>query len=531
MKAKLSESDRIAALLRVSTEDQEKQGESLDTQRKQILQSVESLGGNRENLVFFSGQEHTFITGAMERRILRELIDKTSKGEFNVVMVTDVDRLGRDSKVTKDFIRLLRGQEIRFFECTREYDLEDPTDGFNLGIMSEVAEFYAGLIARKSMENRIQKLKRGVPVSGDLPYGRSYDFEKEEWLPVDPDKKRRINEAVLRYLKGESVKNLVGLVGVGTPQIYKIFRHHLGTKYTIKLQSKKFSKLSHIQALEIPALVDNPEVIKAVHLRMDHNKRCKRKNSSNRYLLTGFIRCDKCNTPLMGMTQNKEKGYVYYAHVPKDHCKDPGKANNIKAELLEKAVFAKLFVVFGDKAQIEESINREYGIAEGEAEKVKDEIKAKKAAFRKAEKEMDKMVEAVAKGILTDDEIEKRASKIRGEKARLEKDIKELTEQADSVLLKVDEFSRALLARMKESWLRHPDHLQEMSFEKKREMLKTIFIPRIGSERPSGIYLAKKDKGRWYFTIEGVFPTYCDIIDFNFSVRTGTILKRSSTTP
>jgi hypothetical protein len=36
---------RFAALVRVSTEAQEKQGESLATQRKQILRDVERLGG------------------------------------------------------------------------------------------------------------------------------------------------------------------------------------------------------------------------------------------------------------------------------------------------------------------------------------------------------------------------------------------------------------------------------------------------------------------------------------------------------
>ncbi|MFH0844478.1 MAG: recombinase zinc beta ribbon domain-containing protein [Pseudomonadota bacterium] len=143
--------------------------------------------------------------------------------------------------------------------------------------------------------------------------------------------------------------------------------------------------MSHIHSIEIPPLVDDPTIMKAVQQRLDQNRKCKRRNSSNRYLLTGFIRCDKCNTPLMGVTQNKEKGWVYYSHVPRD-CKDPGKANNIRQDVLERAVMEKLFEVFGDKAKMEESINREYGITKEEAERAKFEIKSKNAALRKAEK-------------------------------------------------------------------------------------------------------------------------------------------------
>ena len=139
-------------------------------------------------------------------------------------------------------------------------------------------------------------------------------------------------------------------------------------------------------------------------------------------------------------------------------------------------------------------------------------------------------MDAVSEGLLRKNEIEKRVTAIRAEKARLEREIKALNEQAESILLRGSELSQALQARVRESWFRHPDHLDEMSFEEKREMLKSIFIPRIG-KRPGGIYLGKKSTGQWYFNIEGAFPTYSDIIDFIFSVRTGTILNRSSTTP
>jgi len=50
---------RFAPLIRVSTEDQEKKGESLRTQKGQIKQYVKSLKGIiPDNCWIYSGQEH-----------------------------------------------------------------------------------------------------------------------------------------------------------------------------------------------------------------------------------------------------------------------------------------------------------------------------------------------------------------------------------------------------------------------------------------------------------------------------------------
>ena len=46
MDTRLKKSLEFAPLVRVSTERQEKQGESLNTQRTQLEASVERLGGN-----------------------------------------------------------------------------------------------------------------------------------------------------------------------------------------------------------------------------------------------------------------------------------------------------------------------------------------------------------------------------------------------------------------------------------------------------------------------------------------------------
>ena len=83
---------RFAPLIRVSTEKQEKQGESLQTQRKQIEQYVKNLGGYIPDRCWkYSGQEHA--TPGQERGNLDRLLEDSSKDIFDAVIVCDASAI------------------------------------------------------------------------------------------------------------------------------------------------------------------------------------------------------------------------------------------------------------------------------------------------------------------------------------------------------------------------------------------------------------------------------------------------------
>ena len=80
---------RFAPLVRVSTEDQEKRGESLKVQQVQIEQAVKTLGGVLIPEPWrYSGQEHA--TAGFERKKFDELLRDARKGLFDAVIVVDL---------------------------------------------------------------------------------------------------------------------------------------------------------------------------------------------------------------------------------------------------------------------------------------------------------------------------------------------------------------------------------------------------------------------------------------------------------
>ena len=133
---------RFAPIIRVSTEGQEKKGESLRTQITQIKQYVQTLGGVIPDHCWqYCGQEHA--TPNQERRKLDKLLEDSGKNLFDAVIVCDASRWSRDNLRSKVGLETLRKNDIRFFVGTVDYDLFNPEHSFFLGVSAEIGELQA----------------------------------------------------------------------------------------------------------------------------------------------------------------------------------------------------------------------------------------------------------------------------------------------------------------------------------------------------------------------------------------------------
>lgn len=130
---------RLAALIRVSTEKQEKQGESLKTQRSGNISSASSLGA--KIVAWYGGQEHG--TPGYEKEEVDRLLRDAAKRKWDGVIVYNPDRWSRDNEKSKAGLNLLRQNGIRFFVGTAEQDLFNPNVKLFLGMSAEIGEFSA----------------------------------------------------------------------------------------------------------------------------------------------------------------------------------------------------------------------------------------------------------------------------------------------------------------------------------------------------------------------------------------------------
>lgn len=340
---------RFAPLVRVSSEEQSKKGESLNTQTKDLTRDIKELNG----VVYkwFSGQEHS--SPGDERKIFDSLLRDAEEGKFNAVIMHRVDREGRDLLKTLKALELFRKHDIRFFVRRQEFDLHDENDVLMLHVQHVIAEYTNKRYSKDAIQNRISLAEQGrLPVPCP-PYGRIYDKEKREFS-LCPVKQKAVEDACKRYLNGESIYKICKTMppysdkraqckemGISPTALLRIFRHRLGDKWTISFQPKLFPKIREEITITIPRLVD-VDTEAQIQRRLDMN-RCKGGKRVHSYSLQGFVYCSKCGHKLTGQLQGG--GKRYYRHPTRRGC-DPRPFNGIPADLLEKKVWEEVGAVF-----------------------------------------------------------------------------------------------------------------------------------------------------------------------------------------
>jgi DNA invertase Pin-like site-specific DNA recombinase len=285
---------RFAALIRVSTEAQERKGESLRTQTKQIEESVRSLGGTLA--VRYAGQEHA--TEGYERQMLDQLLAEAAKAgrTFDAVMVADPSRWSRDNVKSETGLDALRDAGVKFYVLTTEYSLYDPQARLILATFTVFNQFGARIQRQKSTLNRINRLRRNIPSAGQIPFGRTFDWKTEEW-GIKPDEKALIEDVAARYLAGESLPDLAKEYFMNHSQLCLTLRERCGDQWRVKFDDDALNIHEEV-TLTVPRLLDEP-TIKRVRQKLEANRtyirhggRPTRKDGTKTdYLVSGYIFC------------------------------------------------------------------------------------------------------------------------------------------------------------------------------------------------------------------------------------------------
>src|SRR3990172_3882287 len=377
----------FAPLVRVSTEKQEKQGESLNNQRTHLKASVERLGGKVYR--WYSGQEHA--TPDQERRILEQLMRDEKENKIDAVIVADISRWSRDNGKSKEYIRLLKDHGIRFFVGTKEMNLFDPTQAFMLGMSVEVAEFFAGEQAYKSIMNRIERAKKGYPSCGKTPYGRIFDKQTGKWK-VDEEAQSKIEEIARIYLQEDiQFAELGKRFGMNQTNINKLLKRRCSDKWVQRFQNKNCGIDVTVET-EIPRLLPE-EVIHKIRAKSEARRTWDHVSQKYSYLFSRIIFDKDTGYALTGTPARGKRFYRPY--------RGKGYLYTISADLIEKAVTDSLFEALSCNRAIVRAV-----FDGREIDKVAEELKAKKSVYEKEAKALEKKTASIKKAIIALDEDE-----------------------------------------------------------------------------------------------------------------------------
>jgi site-specific DNA recombinase len=535
----------FGALVRVSTERQEKQGESLATQRASNARDVETLGGTI--VAWYGGQEHA--TEGYEHQEVDRLVKDAAKKKFDAVMVAYVDRWSRQSAKFKAMLETFRKHGVRFFVGRDEKNLFDPAHRFELGIQGEVAEFIALQQAKKSIENRIERAKKGVPVCGSLPFGRTWD-PTTGW-GIDREKQAMLEEIARRYLAGESLIHLANEFGVNHSNLHLVLMERCGEEWWQTFNSARLNIQAKVKTT-VPRLLPE-ETIKKLRERAEGNKTYShtlrqkgglyrgggkrekgksykdedgREMNVHSYLLSRVVFCGHCRRALSGWANGR--GDRYYRHLSRNRfckcdpefkapctcCHDHGAT--VRADDLEEAVLADLFDLFGNPAAVQRAIDEATPNLD-KLNEYRERVGRLEGQLAEVEASRQRVIRLVSRGSATEEQADKELAELRDREASLKDELNRLNSQLtnapspEEVKRLAEQVGMRFRTKMwaVKGTLNHD--LAGMSWEDKRALVQTVFAGKTADSKRMGVYVERlseqgqgwKRKQTWRFRILG----------------------------
>ncbi|MEW6408504.1 MAG: recombinase family protein [Nitrospirota bacterium] len=313
---------KVSLYLRVSTEDQAKEGYSLEVQREHL----ESFA-KREGLEIFKVYQDDGISGyTTERPALKQLLKDAKQKKFDLVLVYKIDRFSRNLKDLLNLVDELFSSGVGFKSVTEPFDTTTSAGKLMFQQLGSFAEFERNRIAERVFPGMVKGVQQGNWQGARYaPYGYRYNKEKK-LLEIDENEAKVVKLiytmflcdksifAITEYLTKKGYRNRKGNI-FSTKLIGDILKNRMYTGKLVwnshhydKTQKTKKGyrylknppdKIIISQGKHQPIIPD--EDFEAVQEKLKA-RRIERRKKANDYPLSGILYCAKCNHKYLGIS-------------------------------------------------------------------------------------------------------------------------------------------------------------------------------------------------------------------------------------
>lgn len=330
---------KCVAYIRVSTEEQVKEGFSIDGQRRSITHYAEKNGWRIDDYYIDEGLSGSSIE---KRKALRRLLDDCRTNSIDNIIIIKVDRLSRNSKDSAWLLQQFENAGVKLISLKENIDLTSASGRAMFHIVSSFAEFERNKLIENVKTGMKQKALEGQYLGGQILGYQSIEGE----LKIN-DHEVMIVRLIFYlnaagYLKKE-IATFLNNLGFKSKKNRKFTdgaivsilrnRNYIG-EFNYKFEDKVIS--NHLPKLAI------------IEPKLFHIKQTVMKDQTNRIgknsFLTNVINCPDCLSNMIpSNTTNKGVICRYYScskHKKGDGCT----ANSIrkeKAESVYKGILQK----------------------------------------------------------------------------------------------------------------------------------------------------------------------------------------------
>jgi len=470
----------VAIYIRVSTEDQAREGFSLGEQLDKLQKMCEYKGYRVYKVYEDAGIS---AKDMIHRPAFKEMMQDMRDGKFQAIVSYKLDRLTRSIQDLEKIIT-----ELEKYNCALDCALDDintrtANGKFFIRMLTVLSQLEIERTSERTKFGLVGAIKAGH--LNKFPFGFSRTDPEDE-KKVIPDKVDRIfaRDMILRYLRGQSAKSLEKYLNEVHPTkhdfkettIEKWLHNSLYAGF-VDIVDPVTGETIRINAVEPIITMKEYELLLKQY---EKNKQSHMRKQT--YLFLQKIRCPKCNK-IMGGSSSKsghsDERYKYYS------CKACGRSilyseKKIEGEFVSKINELLDFFILADASLVpvqKESLIKSDGSAE--------QIKA-----NTLEEKLKKIKELYYEGHITKEEFESESNQVKIQLDELNEKIEEIKNSDIRLLDSMDLSTYATIneieKRKSKSYYAKTKNLWYKLTEEERQTIIGDFIEYIDVEMSSG---------------------------------------------
>lgn len=466
---------KVAGYIRVSTEEQAKEGYSLDAQKERLINFCKSQDG--WDLIEIYPEEGKSAKD-LNRPELQKMLKDAQSGMFDVVLVYRLDRLTRSVLDLYKLLKLFEDKSIMFKSATEVYDTTTAMGKLFITIVAALAQWERENLSERVRFGMEQLVRDGKWHGGPVPFG--YKWTGETMLIIE-DEYKTLRELRKVYMSGEGlgstakVLNALGMDRRGKPWSAQSVWYALDNPlYAGKLrygEKKKNGKYASRKKEELVNVIWSETGFPTVYSweeYLEHKDRMQRKeffghSKKREYRFTGVLRCARCGSTLIGRPyRNRKKNgdwsIPYYNYI----CSNRSLSKGCDLPLLKQELAEDLIMEYIRKVDFD--ANNLPSMSQADASGVINEIEKLKKELKDIAERRKKWQYMYVEDLMSSDDLRERKK----EEDEKEKIIKEELEKKQIENLYTERSSLQRMFNLPELW-------EQLDDVEKRELMQTVF--------------------------------------------------------
>lgn len=231
---------KVAIYSRVSTEEQAKEGLSVEAQ----VDKCKSFCDAREWEVFKVYKDAGFSAGSLNRPALELLLRDAQEKRFDIILVYKIDRFSRKLKDLITILEELKAQGINFTSVTEQIDTTSAMGEAFFQIIGVFAQLERGMVKERVQLSFDRKISLGEALYR-APFGYTYQNKK---LIRHPENAEKVKEIFEMWNAGVNYKEICQKFDIPSSTLYQILKNPI---YTGKIRYKGgLYKANHPQIID-----------------------------------------------------------------------------------------------------------------------------------------------------------------------------------------------------------------------------------------------------------------------------------------